>query len=410
MMQKPKKLTTKSGVYLFKNNTHEIIYIGKAKNIADRIASYFNQPDDFKTSLLLGEATTLETIPTSSEVEALYLEAELIKKYQPKFNKLLKEGNPFIYLFFSQEKIPTLSIVRTKDEKGTYIGPFLTKKAAHGVYNFLTKTLQLKLCTKKITHGCLQYHIGVCAGFCKAEFDIEFYKFRLMLAQQLLTNNSDMALKAIEKEIKQASKNLEFERASHLLEYKQNFEQIARTLQTLRSMPSKQNVPDTQKNLDVLMAVQKRLHLKHVPYVIDCFDISHMQSLAIVGSCIRYVHGIPEPKSFRRFKIKTLIEQDDYAALAEIVERRYKSGLEYPNLIVVDGGKGQISAVKPYIGTAELVGLAKKEETIISADFKHFIKLDLHRPEDLLLLQIRDKTHDFAISYHRKKRTLTKNS
>ncbi|MFA5998465.1 MAG: GIY-YIG nuclease family protein [Candidatus Babeliales bacterium] len=408
MMQKPKKLTEKSGVYLFKNKDQEIIYIGKAKNIADRIASYFNQPDDFKTSLLLHEATTLETIPTSSEIEALYLEAELIKKYQPKFNKLLKEGNPFIYLFFSQEKIPTLSIVRTKDKKGVYVGPFLTKKSAHGVYSFLTKTLQLKLCTKKIEHGCLQYHIGVCAGFCTKEFDVEFYKFRLMLAQQLLTNDSNLALKAIDKEIKQASKNLQFERARHLLEYKQNFEQIAQTLQTLQSMPSKQNAPDNQKNLAILMALQKRLHLKHVPYVIDCFDISHMQSLAIVGSCIRYVHGLPEPKSFRRFQVKTIIEQDDYAALAEIVQRRYKSGLEYPNLIVVDGGKGQISAVKPYIGTAELVGLAKKEETIISADFKHFIKLDPHKSEDLLLLQIRDKTHQFAISYHRKKRNLVK--
>ncbi len=406
MIEKPKKLTKKSGVYVFKNVDQHIIYIGKAKNISARIASYFNQPAEYKTELLLQEATSIETIPTSSEIEALYLEAELIKKYQPKFNKLLKEGNPFIYLFFSQEKIPTLSIVRIKKKKGTYIGPFLSKHAAHSVYKFLMSTFALKLCKKKIAQGCLQYHIGQCAGFCMNEFDLEFYEFRLALAKYLLQQNPQQALDALDTEIKIASKNLEFEHAQRLLSYRQNFEQTIQTLQTLSDMPSKQNIPDTEKNLGVLMALQKRLHLEHVPYVIDCFDISHLSGTSIVGSCIRYVHGNPEPKSFRRFQVKTLIDQDDYKALAEIVQRRYKTGLEFPNLIIVDGGKGQISAIKPYIGTAELVGLAKKEETIISADFKKFIKLDIKRPEDRLMLQIRDKTHQFAISYHRKKRSL----
>src|SRR3990167_10336753 len=137
MLTKPKKLTKRSGVYLFKNKDQKIIYIGKAKNIADRIASYFSNPDDFKVGMILQEATALETIPTNSETEALYLEQDLIKKYQPKFNQLLKEGNPFIYLYFSEEKIPKLSIVRTKTKKakGTYIGPFLTKKSAHSVFN-----------------------------------------------------------------------------------------------------------------------------------------------------------------------------------------------------------------------------------------------------------------------------------
>jgi excinuclease ABC subunit C len=171
-------------------------------------------------------------------------------------------------------------------------------------------------------------------------------------------------------------------------------------------MPSKQQKPDDAKNLSILLAMQKRLHLNHVPYVIDCFDISHMQGHAIVGSCIRYVNGQPEPKSFRRFKIKSIVDQNDYAALAEIVKRRYKSSNNYPNLIIVDGGKGQISAVKRLVGTAELVGLAKREETIISANFSRFIQLDHVRPEDALILQIRDKTHQFAVSYHRKKRTL----
>jgi excinuclease ABC subunit C len=405
MIKRPKNLSLKAGVYIFRNKYEQIIYIGKAKSIAKRIASYFNNPDEFKVSMILQEATTLETIPVGTELEALHLEADLIKKYQPKYNTLLKEGNPFIYLFFSQETIPALAIVRTKRKKGTYIGPFLSKKAAHSVFNFLIETFKLKLCKKKIPHGCLQYHIGICAGYCSPDFDLDFYKLRLELAKYLVSKQPERASSIIQEEIKKASQDLKFERAKKLLEYKKNFEIFANTVQKLSMMPSKTKKQDNSKNLDVLIAMQKRLGLKHIPYVIDCFDISHLQSQAIVGSCIRYVNGSPEPKSFRRFQIKSLYQQDDYAALEEIVQRRYKTGQNYPNLIIVDGGKGQINAIKPYIGTAELVGLAKKEETIISSDLSNFIKLNPHRTEDLLIIQIRDKTHQFAITYHRKKRS-----
>ncbi len=407
-LSKPKKLTKRPGVYFFKNKDEQIVYIGKAKNIADRVASYFASPDDFKHGLILSEATALETIPTSSEEEALHLEVDLIKKYQPKFNQLLKDGNPFIYLYFSDETIPMLSIVRikTKKKQGMYIGPFLTKNIARKMFEYVTSTFQLKLCKKKIEHGCLQFHIGVCAGFCSPKFDIEFYKLRLNLAKHVLTKDSKSALKSLDKEIKDASKKMQFEKARNLVEYKKNLEHFVETIEKLSNMPSKQQKPDDVKNLSILLAMQKRLHLNHVPYVIDCFDISHMQGHAIVGSCIRYVNGQPESKSFRRFKIKSIVDQNDYAALAEIVKRRYKSSNGYPNLVIVDGGKGQISAVKKLVGTAELVGLAKKEETIISANFSRFIQLDHTKLEDALILQIRDKTHQFAVSYHRKKRTL----
>lgn len=407
-MERPKKLTKKSGVYLFKDEQDHVIYIGKAKNIATRVASYFNNRHDPKVSMLLEHAVSLETIPTNSEQEALYLEVDLIKKYQPKFNQLLKEGNPFIYLFFSNEIIPTLSIVRMqeKKKKGLYVGPFLSKKAARAVFDFLISTFQLKLCKKKIEHGCLQFHIGVCAGACQKNFDLEFYKFRLKLAQYLVSQEPEKFLKDIDQQLKEAMKTLQFEKAKHLLEYKKNFEQFAYTLEKLSAMPSKQKNPDKDKNLPLLLALQKRLNLKHIPYVIDCFDISHLQGRFIVGSCIRYVHAQPEPNAFRRFKIQSLVDQNDYAALQEIVSRRYKSGYEYPNLVIVDGGKGQINAIKKLIGDAELVGLAKREETIISADFSTAIKLDVHRSEDALILQIRDKTHQFAISYHRKKRAV----
>lgn len=405
-MKEPKNLSKQPGLYLFKNADKEIIYIGKAKNIAKRVASYFTKQVDDKTSLLLDEATSIDTISTQSEIEALHLEAQLIKQYQPKFNILLKEGNPFIFLFISQAKVPTLSVTRKKEKKGTYFGPFISKKHAHSVYNFLLKTFRLKLCNKKIEHGCLEYHIGICAGNCTPNFDLEFYKFTLELAKQLLKSNGKQALQLLDEQIKVATQNLQFEKAQQLHTYKHDIEVIINTLKKLSSMPSKQTKQSIDKNLPLLIKVKQRLKLTHIPYVIDCFDISHMQGQTIVGSCIRYVHGVPEKKSFRKFSIKTIADQDDYAALREIVQRRYKNHNQEPNLVIVDGGKGQINAIKPFIHHAELVGLAKREETIFSSNLKELIKLDSHRPEDILLLQIRDYAHHFAISYHRTKRTV----
>lgn len=405
MIKRPKNITKKCGVYLFKND-EEIIYVGKAKNIAQRIASYFNKDADIKTTLLLEDATSIETIPTRTELEALYLEDTLIKSYQPKFNILLKEGNPYLYIFISQEKIPTIQLAKMKNKKGTYFGPFLHKKSTRSVYNFLETTFQLKHCKGKIDQGCLQYHLGSCAGACKKDFDLEFYKLRLLVVEQMLQSNKKSTLFFIDQKIKEASQALLFEQAQRLAAYKQNFETIFATIKTLSTMPSKQKKPASEQNLALLMKLQKRLHLQHIPYVIDCFDISHMQGKAMVGACIRYVHGVPEPKAFRHFAVKSLQDQNDYAALQEIVQRRYKNRLDLPNLIIVDGGKGQINAVKPFIKDTELVGLAKLEETIISSNFALLIKLDPKNAEDALLLQIRDYTHHFAISYHRKKHSL----
>lgn len=408
MIKRPKNIVHTCGVYIFKNNHDEIIYIGKAKNLAMRIASYFTQSSDTKTELLLQEAQTVHTIPTQTELEALYLETQLIKMYQPKFNILLKEGNPFLYLFFSQEKLPTMQLVKTKKKKGAYFGPFLSKKAIRSVYHFLMTTFQLKLCKTKIEQGCLAYHIGLCAGNCKKDFDINFYIFKITLAQQALQYDAQKMISMIDQNVQELSKKLLFEQAQQLAAYKQSLNSILETVKKLSSaMPSKQQKQSSEKNLSILMSIQQRLFLQHVPYVIDCFDISHLQGQAIVGACVRYVHGVPEKKSFRHFLIKTLQNQNDYAALQEIVQRRYKNRLDFPNLIIVDGGKGQITAIKPYIKNTELVGLAKSEETVISSDFKHFIKLNPQNEADALLLQIRDYTHHFAISYHRKK--LSKN-
>ena len=408
-MLKIKKFSKDPGVYIFKDADNKILYIGKAKNLHNRIASYFSSHEE-KVFNLLKQAVDIETIATKNETEALLLEAQLIKKHQPPFNRLLKEGNPYIYILFSDEKIPTISIVRTKKNKGEYFGPFLTKKNAHGVVEYLEKTFQLKLCSKKIESGCLQYHINICAGSCKESFDFDFYLIRLQLAKNILLEEHEKAQRELSLEISKASADLNFEKAQHLANYADNLENITRSLQALKKTKFTNLIkPSLQKesNLDLLLQLQKRLGLQKIPYTIDCFDISHMQSKAMVGSCVRFVDGQPDKKNFRHFIIKSITEQDDYAALAEIVTRRYRSKENIPNLIIIDGGKGQLNATKNLVKNTEVISLAKREETIFFAnDSKKSVKLNVAIKSDALVLQIRDYAHHFAISFHRKKHTI----
>lgn len=398
------------GVYFFKDANNLILYIGKAKNLKNRISSYFSN-DEPKVIDLLQQAVDIEVITTNNEIEALFLEAQLIKKHQPPFNRLLKSGNPFVYIFISDEKIPTISMVRTKKKKGEYFGPFLTKTDATNVIHYLKKRFQLSICGKKIESGCLQYHINICAGSCKADFDENFYKIRLKVARQILQHEYKQALTFLTSEIIASNQQLNFERSQHLTNYHQHLAAIIETLQTLKTtkftnIKTAPTQAETASNIDLLSALKKRLSLKKIPYTIDCFDISHMQSQSIVGSCVRFLDGKPDKKNFRHFIIKSLVEQNDYAALAEIVARRYRKVENYPDLIIIDGGKGQLNATKNLAGPAEIVSLAKREETIFFANDKDPIILDLQEDTDRLILQIRDYAHHFAVSFHRKKQKL----
>jgi excinuclease ABC subunit C len=399
-----------SGVYFFKDAANLILYIGKAKNLKNRISSYFSS-NDYKVTELLKQAVDIEVITTNNEIEALFLEAQLIKQHQPIFNRLLKEGNPYIYIFFSQEKIPTISTVRIKKKQGDYFGPFLTKRDALHVVEYLKKSLQLNICNKKIDSGCLQYHINICSGSCKKDFDQDFYNFRLQIARQILDNKYAQAVEQLTKEIEESNKNLNFERSQHLAFYQQHLVSIIETLQTLKKTKYtniKQTTEIDASNINLLSDLKKRLVLKKIPYTIDCFDISHMQSQSIVGSCVRFLNGKPDKKNFRHFSIKSLIQQNDYAALAEIVSRRYKKYENFPDLIIIDGGKGQLNATKNLAGPAEIISLAKREETIFFPNKEETIILNIHQATDRLILEIRDYAHHFAISYHRKKQKITK--
>lgn len=508
-----KKLPNKPGVYLFKDTAGLILYVGKAKNLKKRILSYKqHKAYDFKAAALLKESNHLDYILTGGELEALLLEARLIQSNQPKFNVLLKSGQPFLYLVITTTRLPELKLVRNKKQKGVYLGPFIEKGMARKVYDFLLKTFRLKMCKKKIENGCLDYHLGICAGSCKPDFDEQAYQERLELAQKALSQDHNDFLDNLRQQIKLCNKNLEFERSQELYGYLLAFEKVfpvitlkshankpfvghdvwilskdsgalfvfseinnvlkkkhvfyfpfsdALTHETIiddyfigyyRSVPPAfrivVNMDFDQQHIELLQnflmewhdlkssvtiihpkegheaalvryaeasvamelikqktigrTLQTLFKLSFEPHTIDCFDISHKQGRHMVGACVRFTDGQPDKKYFRHFYIKSLVDQNDYAALQEIVTRRYKEKRNLPDLILIDGGKGQLNAVMKVVPNIECASLAKKDEVVFSRRLIKGKKLSSATFVGQVLMALRDYTHHFAISFHRK--------
>ncbi len=404
------------GVYLFKDATGSILYIGKAINLHNRVGSYFlNYNRDWKIKSLLDEYASISHIVTNTEHDALVLEAQLIQEYQPKYNRLLKEGNPFIYIKYAHKPYPTFSIARTRTEKGVYFGPFMQKTDARKTIRFIIDTFRLYRCGKKMAHGCLLYHVGKCSGTCLPNFDESAYAFRAQLALYMLKNERDVFIENVKKEIATASAQLQFERAKNLYNYLNHVDSLFQTLNrytsgtayipeaVTRTMPANP-IPLTDT---LALALQELVGSEKPIHTIDCFDISHFQSKSIVGSAVRFTDGIPDKQQFRRFMIRSLTQQNDYAAIQEIVKRRYKKTEELPDLILIDGGIGQLHAAQEVLTTPLIASLAKREETLYCPAHPQGIKLDLHSETGKTLIALRDYTHHFAITYHRLKRRIT---
>ena len=407
-----KTIPNAAGIYYFKDKEGKVLYVGKAKSLASRVRSYFQKTYDWKVMALIEEYADIDYILTKNDTEALLLEAQIVKAHKPKYNVLLKEGQPFLYLLFTtNDPLPKIEIVRSKRKKGTYFGPFLHKRQARGVAAYLIETFKLNLCNKKMPGGCLNYHLGRCAGSCLPTFDLQEYLFRLNLAIEVLQGNHKHSLKAIKEKIQEYNKAFEFEKSKRLHEYLENLDIIFETLRTrfhekkyehdifVATTPTKIAPRDP-----ALEELREFLQIENEIKTIDCFDISHFQSSYLVGSCVRFSNGVPDKNNFRRFKIKTLEVQNDYAALQEIITRRYRDGENIPDLVMIDGGKGQLSAAQAVLPDALIISLAKREETIYANTLPEGKKLDLHSAVGKLLIALRDYAHHFAISYHKLRR------
>ncbi|MCM8767190.1 MAG: excinuclease ABC subunit UvrC [Candidatus Omnitrophica bacterium] len=396
-----------------KNKKGEVIYVGKASSLSKRVRSYFTPSGNNTKVLVLSEKIfDFEVIPVFSEAEALILENQLIKKYQPKYNTNLKDDKSYPLLKITKEEFPSIQIVREeKRDDAIYFGPFTNKKLLKETLRFLRKFYPVRSCKKNIYSKkvklCIQYHIGRCSGPCENKINKEEYQKLVEGVIAFFEGKYKEFEKKLKKWMLEEIKKLNFEEAN----------KIKKRLFLLNEMAKKFPVREEEElyrygEENILFNLSRILKLDKVPNHIEGYDISNISGKLAVGSKVSFIAGIPYKDNYRRYKIKTVEGIDDYGMLREILTRRFDSEQErkqIPDLILVDGGKGQlktaISVLKKYNLKIPVISLAKKEEKIFVEWQEEPIILPSSCPELKLLQRIRNEAHRFAISYHRNIRT-----
>ncbi|MBN1920638.1 MAG: excinuclease ABC subunit UvrC [Anaerolineae bacterium] len=544
-------LPTKPGVYLMHNAKGQIIYVGKAINLANRVRSYFHASaqENAKTRRLVAEITSLEWIITDSEIEALILEANLIKQYRPRFNIRLKDDKRYPYLKITNEDFPKVLITRRMErDGGRYFGPYTSTGALRETLDLLRRLFPYRTCDREITgtdaKPCLYFDLKLCLGPCIGAVDRQEYLAMLGQLAEFMEGHTETVINDLEREIQEAAEALRFERAARirdrLLALRQVTErqkvvstaaldqdvialarddgnacveiffvrngkllgreyfvmeggagaddneimtaflqqfytnaaaippeillpaQVAEAavleswLRTKRGDAVYLNVPhegaerellelaatnatetltmlkaqwatDKHRNELALQELQTALALPAAPVRIECYDISTTQGVEVVGSMVVFEHGVAKKSDYRRFKIKTVTGQDDFASMKEVLTRRFdrwrritagelkgtrgsQGWGKLPDLLVVDGGKGQLGMAVEVLQAFELmgkvpvVGLAKRHEELFRPGESRSLLLEPTDPAILLLRRIRDEAHRFAITYHRQRR------
>ncbi len=411
------ELPEQPGIYIFFDETGTILYIGKAKNIKNRVLSYFRSEKNIKTERLIQEYDSIDWIITSNELHALLLEASLIYQHKPRYNVLLKEGSPFLYICCndgSTTKLPKIELCRTKQnhESKTYFGPCIQRQNTRKLFEFLTRTFQLQTCTKNIPSGCLDYHLNRCAGTCRSDFDKEAYVQRYYAAKALLMGNKKACVEFLEKIIQEKNAQYNFEISKKIFQLleeitplleQQTYKKQSRIYAQQLTLLLEKNLPSEREYAETANEIQSILSLPMAPERIDCFDVSHCQGTNIVAACVRFNQGKPDPSNYKRFIIKTLTKQDDYKALQEAITRRYANAEDYPDLILIDGGKGQLHAAEKILTLKKcaVASLAKREERLFSANLPEGLVLNTRTPVGKLFISLRNHTHNQAVSLHR---------
>jgi len=413
-----RQLPHRPGVYLMKDRIGRILYVGKAKDLKKRVGSYFqpsrrNLVEQPKIRAMVGLVRDLEVIEVRSEAEALLLEGRLIKRWKPKYNTDFTDDKRFLLVRVDPgESLPRFRLVRfKKDDRSLYFGPF-----AHS--GLLRKTL-----------GEMRRRFGILLGDARPTKIAEdrwqlyddvrseiyghpntvttsAYRERVENASVFLDGKSREWLVELKESMSDAAQKREFERAA---EYRDIVFALESTLQKTRKFARDPRTFFPREELDPVAELQTVLNLPEKPRVIECFDISHISGTFAVASMVRFRDGKPDKRQYRRYKIKSFVGNDDYRAMEEVVARRYarlmREGKPYPDLVLIDGGIGQVrAALKAFLARnlepPPLVGLAKKRETVFFTDERPPLNLRLHSASLKLLQRLRDEAHRFANTFN----------
>ena len=531
------RLPDKPGSYQFYDDTKTIIYVGKAKNLKSRVSSYFHtEVDRFKTKVLVSKIFDISYTVVNTEEDALLLENSLIKKYNPRYNVLLKDGKTYPSIVVTNEYLPRIFKTRTINKKwGTYYGPYSHVGAMYAVLDLIKELYHPRTCMSPITKEgvetgkykvCLDYHIKKCMGPCVGKQSYEDYQKNILQAREILKGNTRQVLKDLKDEMLRLSEELRFEEAeevkrkyialdtfvsksevvSHtinnvdvfsitsdekmayinfvhvsngsvnqsftieykkklnesdeellqlgIIELRQRFKSDAKeiivpeevdvelegvkftvpklgdkkTLLDLSIMNGKQYKFDRlkqaeklnpeQKQTRLMKELQDKLHLPKLPYQIECFDNSNISGTDAVAACVVFKGMKPSKRDYKHYNIKTVEGPDDYASMKEVVHRRYTRLIDeeqpLPDLIIADGGKGQMEVIRQVIQDEldldiPIAGLAKNDRHRTNELLYGFPPLSVALKTDSelfhVLTQIQDEVHRFAIEFHRNKRS-----
>ena len=529
-----KVLPEKPGVYQYYDKEGELLYIGKAKNLKQRVSSYFNRTHDRKrTNILVSRIHKILHIVVATETDALLLENNLIKEYQPRFNILLKDDKNYPWICIKKEAFPRVFVTRQVIKDGSeYFGPYTNYKTIDILMDLIKSLYSLRTCSYDLSPNqintqkykvCLEYHIKNCLGACEAYQTSEDYNTQIQSIRQLLKGNLKDALEQFTAKMEYYASILAFEKAqeikekieilvkyqsrstivhptitnvdvftvvsdqdmayvnylqiihgrvlrSHTTEVQKRLEEtdqqileyaILQLRERFNSLATEIYVPfkvsldhtfakisipklgDKKKILDlsirnakyfrqdrfkklkvvdpdsyknnVLSKLQKDLRLKELPVHIECFDNSNIQGVHPVAACVVFKNAKPSKKDYRKFQIKTVEGPDDFASMREIVYRRYKRLLDQndplPQLIVIDGGKGQLGAALEALeelslrGKIPIIGIAKRLEEIFFPQDSYPLYLNKRSTSLKLIQQLRNEAHRFGITFHRDKRS-----
>lgn len=412
-----------SGSYQFLDKKGKIIYVGKAENLRSRIFSYWQKSANHTPAkyAMIKRVKEIKWIKTESEIEALLLEANLIKKHQPKYNIVLRDDKRYIYIKISiEKKWPRVFIARKLEKTGKYFGPFVSAGAVRETLKAVRKIWPYRSCKNLPKKACLYYRIGKCPGMCEYKISEKEYKKVINQINLFLQGKKNGAFNIIKKEIKDLKlkiKNFKIESDK----YKGIFKKISMLKYRMANI---NNVLEHANILGLIdkyasdaVELAKVLGLSKVPERIEGYDISNIFGRHASGSMVVFSDGEPNKSEYRKFNIKIgQGKSNDIKMLKEILERRFKNTWTLPDLIIIDGGRAQLNAAINVIKRAEMdltaiaiskgngLRSARAHDKIFFPGEKDPLELPLASPALHIIKRVRDEAHRFAVSYHIKMR------
>jgi excinuclease ABC subunit C len=417
--EKVKSFPTTPGVYIMKDAAGVVLYVGKAKNLRNRASHYFTKAaaDDHRTADLVKLIADIDYLDADTEVDALLLEARLVKDIQPRFNIELKDDKTFPYLQIRvREDFPRVEFTRKPRRRGVKLyGPFTSARTLRQAIQVLQRIFQFRTCTLDIDDGdqrwrwfrpCLLHSIRQCTAPCNFRVTREDYRRQIRSLRMVLEGKKERLIKRMERDEREAAAALEFEKAARLRD----------DIAALRKLAERGEVDkDTQKGLfpidpkKGLKGLKQVLGLDKVPRTIEGVDIAHLAGEDTVASLVSFIDGLPFKPGYRRYKIRTVEGIDDFASIREVVSRRFRRLADddqpFPDVLLIDGGKGQLNAALDVFQLFEidppvLISLAKREEEIYRPGDAEPIRLGRNAAALRLLQYVRDEAHRFAQHYH----------